>query len=129
GQVAYNVQDLIELCRQFPDESSNYLLRGDFEKWLAYIGEAKFAQFAKESREAVMDESQKLSAFTAKYQSIAKQPNLETTPTQTTGETNAAKNKTKSSKVSWLAIFSQFLYNILSNRGKKNKEEVPIQQE
>jgi hypothetical protein len=129
GQVAYNAQDLIELCRQFPDESSNYLLRGDFEKWLTYIGETKFAQFARETSEAIMDESQKIAAFTAKCQSIAKQPNIEATPPQPSGQTNTAKNKTKSSKVSLLAIFSQFLYNLLSNRGRKNKEDVPIQQE
>ena len=129
GQVVYNAQDLIELCRQFPDESSNYLLKGDFEKWLAYIGQAKFAQFARETREAVMDESQKLSAFTAQCQSIAKQPKIEATPPHSNSETNIAKNSTKSSKVSLLAIFAQFLYNILSNRGRKNKQEVPIQQE
>ncbi len=129
GQIAYNAQDLLELCRQFPDDSSNYLLRGDFEKWLAYIGETQFAQFARETREAVMEESQKLAAFTAKCQSIAKQPNIEASPTQPTDETSTAKQNTESSKVSLLAIFSQFLYNLLSNRGRKNKEEVPIQQE
>jgi hypothetical protein len=124
GQVAYNFPDLLELCRQFPIESSNYLLRGDFEQWLAYIGESKFAQLARETREAMIDDNQKLSAFTAKCDFIAKQPNIEATSPQST-----AKNTTESSKVSLLAIFSQFLHNILSNRGRKNKKEVPIRQE
>lgn len=129
GQMAYNAQDLIELCRQFPNDSANYLLRGDFEKWLAYIGETQFAQFARETREASMAEDRKIAAFTAKCQTVAKQPNIEATSVSATNETNTEPENKESSKVSLLAIFSQFLHNILSNRDTKDKEDVPIRQE
>ena len=126
GQVAYNAKDLIELCRKFPDDSTNYLLRGDFEKWLAYIGETQFAQFATEAREASMDDSQKLSAFTAKCQTVAKQPNIEAAEVSTD---NSSEKSSDSPKVSLLAVFSQFLHNLFNNRGRKNQNEVPIRQE
>ena len=126
GQVAYNAQDLIELCSKFPDDSANYLLRGDFEKWLAYIGEPQFAQFATETREASMDESQKLTAFTVKCQTLTKQLNIKSN--QANISNNTEKNP-ESSKVSLLAVFSQFIYNLLNNRGRKNKNEVAIRQE
>ena len=126
GQVAYNAQDLIELCHKFSDDSANYLLRGDFEKWLAYIGEPQFAQFASETREAAMDDSKKLSAFTAKCQTVAKQPNIESSQAS---KSDTTEKSSESPKVSLLAIFSQFLHNLLSNRGRKNQNEVPIQQE
>jgi hypothetical protein len=68
GQVAYNSEDLIKLCQQFPDDSVNYLLREDFEKWLSYIGAKNIAQFATEARQASIANEQKLSSFIAKSQ-------------------------------------------------------------
>ncbi len=128
GQVAYNAQDLIELCRKFPDDSANYLLRGDFEKWLVYIGETKLAQLAIDSREASMQESQKLSAFTAKCQTVDQQPNIKPSQVKSTDNTDTAQKSTASPKVSLLAIFSQFLYNLLNNRGRKEQDELPVRQ-
>ena len=129
GQVAYNAEYLIELCHKFPDDSSNYLLKGDFEKWLAYIGETKFAQLARDSREALMDDSQKLSAFIAKCQTVEKQPNIEPSQVKSSDKVDNAKKSPKSGKVSLLAIFSQFIYNLFSSRGRKKQDELPIRQE
>ena len=38
GRLANNADDLLELCQQYPDEATDYLVREDLEKWLAYIG-------------------------------------------------------------------------------------------
>ncbi len=68
GQVANDAEDLIKLCREFPDDSLNYLIREDFEKWLSYIGATKFAEYAKEARQASVADTQKLELFIAKSQ-------------------------------------------------------------
>lgn len=68
GQVAYNPEDLIKLCQQFPNDSVDYLIREDFEKWLSYIGASKVAQYAAEARSSAIDNEQKLSSFIAKFQ-------------------------------------------------------------
>lgn len=68
GKIAHNPEDLIKLCQQFPDDSVNYLLREDFEKWLSYIGANKVAQYAIEARQASVANEQKLSSFIAKFQ-------------------------------------------------------------
>ncbi|MGK7958145.1 MAG: hypothetical protein AB4063_23250 [Crocosphaera sp.] len=57
GHLAYNVQDLIGVCHQSPQEVIYYLKRGDFEKWLAYIGETAIAKKVEEvSKLSVTDE-------------------------------------------------------------------------
>jgi hypothetical protein len=66
GQIANNPEDLIKLCQQFPDDSVDYLLREDFEKWLSYIGANNIAQYAIEARQASVEDRQKLNSFIAK---------------------------------------------------------------
>ncbi|MDJ0845228.1 hypothetical protein [Crocosphaera sp.] len=57
GHLAYTVQDLVGVCHQSPQEVIYYLKRGDFEKWLAYIGETAIAQKVEEvSKLSVTDE-------------------------------------------------------------------------
>lgn len=68
GQVAHNPEDLIKLCQQFPDDSVNYLLREDFEKWLSYIGANNIAQYAIEARQDAVANEQKLNSFLTKIQ-------------------------------------------------------------
>lgn len=77
GQTAHSADDLIELCRQFPTESSQHLIQEDFEKWLAYIGETKLAQLATEARQTNLDNRQKLTEFLLKYDRHYNSPSSE----------------------------------------------------
>ena len=100
GQAAYSAEDLIKLCRQFPEDSRNYLMREDFEKWLAYIGANKVAEFATEARQAAVGEEQKLDLFLSKTQV---KPAAESS------------NKPKVNFFSAIAVFFMVLFNKKSN--------------
>lgn len=63
GQQANNVEDLIKICEDYPQEGINYLNRGDLENWLTYIGEVNFSQKAKQAREASVSNEEKLRQF------------------------------------------------------------------
>ncbi|BBA79822.1 hypothetical protein RGRSB_1384 [cyanobacterium endosymbiont of Rhopalodia gibberula] len=63
GQQANNVEDLIKICEDNPQEGINYLNRGDLENWLTYIGEVNFSQKAKQAREASVSDKEKLRQF------------------------------------------------------------------
>ena len=65
GQLAYNVQDLIGVCQQSPDEGIEYLKRGDFENWLAYIGQGELSKKVQEVRHASLSDEDKLKKFLA----------------------------------------------------------------
>ncbi|MEL4898131.1 phycobilisome linker polypeptide [Crocosphaera sp. Alani8] len=71
NHLAKNVEDLVLLCEQFPEEGLEYLIRGDFEKWLDYIGEQKFSVIAKKARSVVSlsQDSDPLQFFIANCQS------------------------------------------------------------
>ena len=76
---AYTVEDLLQLCQQFPDEAVNYLMREDFEKWLAYIGKTNFATYAAQARQASVSSEDKLQLFIKSCQAtktnvVTKQP-------------------------------------------------------
>lgn len=71
GQLAYNADDLIALCQQFPDDGTNYLVREDLEKWLAYIGKNDIAQCAMSARQAALTDRQKLEEFLHKCHSLS----------------------------------------------------------
>lgn len=81
GQVAHSAEDLLELCKQFPADGTNYLVREDLEKWLAYIGQNDIAQCAATARQAALEDRQKLEEFLNKCHALAspEQPILETT--------------------------------------------------
>jgi len=69
GQLAYNVEDLVRLCQQSPNDGVNYLMREDLEKWLAYIGKTNLAQRAKKIREqSASSERERLDKFLAACQ-------------------------------------------------------------
>jgi hypothetical protein len=69
GQLAYNVEDLVRLCQQSPNDGVNYLMREDLEKWLAYIGKTNLAQRAKKIREqSASSERERLNKFLAACQ-------------------------------------------------------------
>ncbi|MEM8779864.1 MAG: hypothetical protein AAGF26_13515 [Cyanobacteria bacterium P01_G01_bin.49] len=85
GQLAYTVQDLIPVCQESPQEGINYLKRGDFENWLAYIGEGELSKKAQEVRQASLSDEDKLKKFLASLHSPKpKKP----TPTKSTVETS-----------------------------------------
>jgi hypothetical protein len=71
GQVAYSAEDLLELCKQFPDDGTNYLVREDIEKWLAYIGKDDIAQCAAIARQTALEDRQKLEEFLNKCHALA----------------------------------------------------------
>ncbi|MDJ0594021.1 MAG: hypothetical protein QNJ72_29250 [Pleurocapsa sp. MO_226.B13] len=71
GQLAYSAEDLLELCRKFPDDGSNYLVREDLEKWLTYIGKEDIAQCAASARQTALDDRQKLDEFLAKCHALS----------------------------------------------------------
>lgn len=76
---AYNAEDLLKLCQEFPDEAVNYLIKEDFEKWLAYIGKTDFATYAVQARQASVSNEEKLQQFIENCQEtktnvVTKQP-------------------------------------------------------
>ena len=62
----HSAEDLLELCQQFPNEAANYLIREDFEKWLAYIGKTELATYAAQARQAPVSNEEKLQQFLVK---------------------------------------------------------------
>ncbi len=63
GHVAYTVEDLIGVCHQSPQEVIHYLKRGDFENWLAYIGETEIAKKVEGVRKLSVTEEEQLKQF------------------------------------------------------------------
>lgn len=75
GRLANDANDLIELCKQYPNEATNFLVRQDLEKWLAYIGNYDLAECAANARQTDIDDRQKLEEFLERYNSVtAPQP-------------------------------------------------------
>ena len=70
GRLANNADDLLELCQQYPDEATDYLVREDLEKWLAYIGSYDVAECAVNARQTELSDRQKLEEFLSTSHSI-----------------------------------------------------------
>ena len=70
GRLANNADDLFELSQQYPDDATNYLVRGDLENWLAYIGSYELAECATNARQAELEDRQKLEEFLNRFSSI-----------------------------------------------------------
>ena len=71
GQLAYTAEELISLCQKSPDESCEYLMKHDFEKWLNYIGKSDLAALAAQIRQASLPNSDRIKQFITQYQSIS----------------------------------------------------------
>lgn len=108
GQLAHNAEDLLQLCRQFPQDGVDYLVREDLEKWLSYIGQDDIAQCAANARQAALDDRQKLEEFLTKCHALSspesQDPVTETprdkTPTPTVvEETTVSESKSETSTV------------------------------
>ena len=70
GRMANNAEDLIELCEQYPDEATGFLIGQDLEKWLAYIGSYDVAECAANARQLDTGDRQKLEEFLNRCHSI-----------------------------------------------------------
>ena len=70
GRAANNAKDLLELCEQYPDEATGFLVRHDLENWLAYIGSYDVAECAANARQIEAEDRQKLEDFLQKYHSL-----------------------------------------------------------
>ncbi len=71
GQLAHNADDLLQLCQQFPDDGTNYLVREDLERWLFYIGKDDIAQCAANARQTALEDRQKLEEFLNKCHALS----------------------------------------------------------
>lgn len=83
GRSANNADDLFELCQQYPDEATNYLVREDLEKWLAYIGSYDLAECATNARQTELADRQKLEEFLNNSHSITTEPIVPAAVTET----------------------------------------------
>ncbi|MEL6440101.1 MAG: hypothetical protein AAFQ80_12700 [Cyanobacteria bacterium J06621_8] len=63
GRSANTANDLLELCKQYPDDAATFLVKEDLEKWLAYIGSHDAAKCAATARQTDMGDRQKLEEF------------------------------------------------------------------
>ena len=70
GRLANNADELFELCQQYPDEATNYLVKGDLENWLAYIGSYELAECATNARQTELEDRQKLEEFLSTSHSL-----------------------------------------------------------
>lgn len=70
GRLAHDANDLLELCQQYPDAGTDYLVRQDLEKWLAYIGSYDVAECAVNARQTDLSDRQKLEEFLNKCHSL-----------------------------------------------------------
>ena len=91
GHLAHTVADLIGVCHQSPQEVISYLKSGDFEKWLAYIGETEISKKVEELRKILFIEEEQLKQFiqvlqppeTSATETIETEQSLETPETST----------------------------------------------
>ncbi len=70
GQAANDAKDLLELCKQYPEDATGYLVRQDLEKWLAYIGDDDVAKCATNARQIDVEDRQKLEEFLNRCHSL-----------------------------------------------------------
>jgi hypothetical protein len=70
GRVANDAKDLLELCEQYPDDATGFLVRQDLENWLAYIGDYEAAECAAIARQTDIGDRQKLEEFIHRYHSL-----------------------------------------------------------
>ena len=83
GQAANNAQDLLELCKQYPEDATGYLVRQDLEKWLAYIGNDDVAECAANARQIDVEDRQKLEEFLNRCHALTTPKTVPATVTET----------------------------------------------
>ncbi|MEM6611326.1 MAG: hypothetical protein AAF652_03555 [Cyanobacteria bacterium P01_C01_bin.72] len=90
GRVANDAKDLLELCEQYPDDATGFLIRQDLEKWLAYIGSHDAAECAANARQIDTDDRQKLEDFLNRCHSLTAAKPVPEAVTTTETEDNLA---------------------------------------
>lgn len=105
GSIANDAKDLLELCEQYPDDATGFLVRQDLEKWLAYIGSHEVAECAANARQIDVSDRQKLEDFLNRCHSLTSpqavspdtsEPNLEETIVENIEENPVASGATSS---------------------------------
>lgn len=88
GRLAKEADDLFELCQQYPDDATNYLVKGDLENWLAYIGSYELAECATNARQIESSDRQKLEEFLNRFRSVTSAQAIPAAVTETQIEDN-----------------------------------------
>ncbi|MGL5832684.1 MAG: hypothetical protein ACRC1Z_05550 [Waterburya sp.] len=96
GRIANDAKDLLELCEQYPDDATGFLVRQDLEKWLAYIGSHEVAECAANARQIDVSDRQKLEDFLNKCHSLTSPPPISSAVTETNIEENLSVPKSVS---------------------------------
>ena len=92
GRIANDAKDLLELCEQYPDDATGFLVRQDLEKWLAYIGDYDVAECAANARQIDVSDRQKLEDFLNKCHSLTAPLPVSSAVTETNIEENIEEN-------------------------------------
>ena len=71
GRMANNAEDLLELCEQYPDVATSFLVQQDLERWLAYIGSYDIAECATNARQIDTGDREKLEEFLNRCHSLS----------------------------------------------------------
>lgn len=95
---AYNAKDLLDLCKQYPDDAIAYLLKKDLEFWLAYIGNNDFAECAANARQIEAEDRQKLEEFFNQCHSLTAPKPVPDAVTETKVEENIPASESPASE-------------------------------
>lgn len=96
GRLANNADELLELCQQYPDEGTNFLVRHDLENWLAYIGNYDLAECATNARQSELEDRQKLEEFLNISHSLTMPEAVPAAVTESQGGQNVASDESAS---------------------------------
>ncbi len=122
GQLAHNADDLLQLCQQFPDDGTNYLVREDLEKWLFYIGKDDIAQCATNARQTALEDRQKLEEFLDKCHALSS-PAIEHSASKTFTESEEVANETNVAEIESEATSKP--QQVDAVKESQNKEQEP----
>ena len=127
GQLAYTAEDLIKLCGEFRDESLEFLMREDFEKWLNYINKPDVAAIARQIRQNSLPDGDRINAFITQYQNISVSPKISSPKTAKASTNKKVKNtSTKVRTTSTDTKKPNFLVRFFKNLSSK-KQVAPNQ--
>jgi|GEM_PF-7070244 len=115
GQLAYTAEELCAFCEQSPDESFEYLMKEDFEKWLNYINKSDLAAKAGQIRQASISDGDRIKEFIVQCQAapvVSPEPSpKESSPkTPEVAQPIVAAESTKTPKASPLGNFFKNLF-------------------
>ena len=132
GRAANDAKDLLELCEQYPDEATGFLVRHDLENWLAYIGSYDVAECAANARQIEGEDRQKLSDFLNKCHSLTASEPVPTAVTSTDIKDNMTAPETATVTETEAAIVTETPLQGVSIEevpapAKPKKEAVPPQ--